>query len=70
MNRSLFSLEKIMKTFKKLVISRNLASFRSVFPHDDDTTVENLGEIYDDVLDFSRLVGEGVSQSMSSSPLF
>ena len=70
MNRSLFSLEKIMKTFQKLVISRKLASFRSVFPHDDDTTVENLGEIYDDVLDFSRLVGEGVSQSMSSSPLF
>ena len=58
------------KTFGIMSGHKKLSSFHFIFPHDDDTTVENLGEIYDDVLDFSRLVGEGVSQSMSSSPLF
>jgi len=43
-----------MKTFENMAIRRKLASFRSVFPHDDNTTVKNLGGIYDDVLEFSR----------------
>ena len=45
-----------MKILENIAIRRKLASFRSVFPHDDNTTDKVLGGIYDDVLEFSRPV--------------
>ena len=48
-----------MKTIESLIIRRKLASFRSVFPHDDDTAVENITRIYNDVLEFSRSISPG-----------
>jgi hypothetical protein len=45
-----------MKTIESLIIRRKLATFRSVFPHDDDTTVQNITGIYNDVLEFSKSI--------------
>ena len=45
-----------MKAFENLIVRRKLASFRSVFPHDDPTKIKNIEGIYDDILEFSRLV--------------
>jgi len=47
-----------MKAFKNLVIRRKLDSFRSVFPHDDTSKVNNIESIYDDILEFTRPVSE------------
>jgi hypothetical protein len=48
--------EATLRGVENLAIRRKLASFRSVFPHKNDTTIENIELIYDDVLEISRLV--------------
>jgi hypothetical protein len=47
---------KTVKAFENIMIRRKLASFHSVFPHDGPTAVENIENIYDDILEFSRPV--------------
>lgn len=42
---------------------RKLASVRSVFPHNNDTTVKNIAETYDDVLQFLRSVSAAILES-------
>jgi len=48
-----------MKAFENIIVRRKLASFRSVFPHDDPSEVKNIDGIYDDILEFSRSVSGG-----------
>jgi hypothetical protein len=45
-----------MKAIKSLAIHKKLASFRTLFPHDDHAEVKNVAGIYNDVLKFSRSV--------------
>lgn len=47
-----------MKTLGSIYVRRKLAYFHSVFPHDDKTTVKNITDIYDDVLEYSRSVDQ------------
>jgi hypothetical protein len=39
---------------ENLVIRRKLASFRSVFPHDNDTMIRDIEQVYDDLLELTR----------------
>jgi hypothetical protein len=55
-NSSFAAIVEVMKAIKGLAIHKKLASYRSAFPHNDRTEVRNATEIYDDVLEFSRLV--------------
>jgi hypothetical protein len=50
-----------MKAFENINIRRKLASFRTVFPHDDHYTDKNIEGIYDDVLGFARPVTTGLN---------
>jgi hypothetical protein len=45
-----------MKAIERLIFRRKLASLRSAFPHDDDTTVLNIANIYMDIMEFSRSI--------------
>ena len=49
-----------MKAFENIIVRRKLASFRSVFPHDDPSKVENIDGIYDNILEYSRSVSGGI----------
>jgi hypothetical protein len=49
------------KTFQSLSVRSKLASLRSVFPHDDQTEVKNMAEIYREVLEYSRSVSSRIS---------
>jgi hypothetical protein len=45
-----------LRGVENLVVRRKLASLRSVFPHRNDTTIKNIEQHYDDVLELSRYV--------------
>lgn len=44
------------KTLGTMSGHKKLSSFGFIFPHDDDTAVNNISGIYDDILEFSRSV--------------
>jgi len=45
-----------MKAIERLILRRKLASLRSAFPHDNDSTELNIANIYIDVMEFSRSI--------------
>jgi hypothetical protein len=55
-----------------IVIRRRLAAMKSVFPHNDgdETSVQNLDKIYDDVLELSRYARPSLRERRFSSDLF
>jgi len=48
--------EATIRGIENLVIRRKLASLRSMFPHGNDTTIGNIEQLYDDILELSRCV--------------
>jgi hypothetical protein len=53
--RVAFGLGKaVIRGADNLVVRRKLGIIMSVYPHDDDTAPENIGTLYDDLLELSR----------------
>lgn len=50
--------EVMLRGVENLVIRRQLASLRSIFPHTNDAVIHNIDHIYDNVLELSRFVIE------------
>jgi hypothetical protein len=48
---------KARKALGSIAGRRKLASFRPLFPHTNDTTINDIAKIYDDILALSRLAG-------------
>jgi hypothetical protein len=46
--------DTVLRGVDHLVIRRALEMVKSIFPHDDDTAPDNIGTLYDDVLELSR----------------
>jgi hypothetical protein len=48
--------EVILRGLDNLVILQKLEVIKSAFPHDDNTVPDNIGTLYDNVLELSRYV--------------
>jgi len=52
----------VLRGVDNLVVRRRLGIIVSVYPHDDDTAPENIGTLYDDLLELSRCMAMFLSE--------
>ena len=46
--------EATLRRVENIVIRRKLSTYRSLFPHTDDTTIKDIDSIYENILELSR----------------